>query len=119
MREWAADAARDVVESVRHRTALDAAVLVTEGDLEMEDVFAIQDEIAANIVSALRLVLTDRELARGAQHAVRRLAANLALLDLEATWQHRSRRAPLYGRDRRADAQRRGLERDHRPRPER
>lgn len=30
-------------------------------DREMSDIFAIQDEIAANIVSALRLVLTDRE----------------------------------------------------------
>jgi serine/threonine protein kinase/Flp pilus assembly protein TadD len=30
-------------------------------DREMSDIFAIQDEIATNIVSALRLVLTDRE----------------------------------------------------------
>jgi serine/threonine protein kinase/tetratricopeptide (TPR) repeat protein len=30
-------------------------------DREMSDIFAIQDEIASNIVSALKLVLTDRE----------------------------------------------------------
>jgi serine/threonine-protein kinase len=70
-------------------------------DRELQDVFAIQDEIAENIVKALRVVLSDREGAHGQRSGLRLLPPGPAVLPSVPTYGHSVCAAHVRARDRR------------------